>query len=313
MQNTSQLNKVIAFLRSHPNQRFTAREIAIALVGQYPEYYDYKRQNSKQKFVSDNDFINQIVAEISSHTTRILRNNSNSLIETQDQPRPRKYWFNHNADNEPSYTQDQILEQEIDIEEVDSKSESEIKSEQDLYPLLIQYLRNSDLYSMRLNEKRSKNNHGKHGNRWLHPDIVAMQPIPDKWHTLVQTCVQAGGGDMIHLWSFEVKKTITRSTVREYFFQTVSNSGWANYGYLVCVKIEEGGTEEELRMLSSLHGIGVIRLDIENPSESEILIPAQFKIQPDWQSINRLVEENKDMEIFMTRVASYYRSGLLLK
>ncbi|WP_271828526.1 hypothetical protein [Commensalibacter communis] len=103
------------------------------------------------------------------------------------------------------------------------------------------------------------------------------------------------------------------STIREDFFQTVSNSSWANYGYLVCATIEGEETEEELRMLCALHGIGVINLVTENPSESNIIIPAKFRETPDWRSINRLVKENPDMEEFIKRVANYYKSGLLIK
>lgn len=32
MENSSQINKIVTFLKSHPNQRFTAREIAEALI-----------------------------------------------------------------------------------------------------------------------------------------------------------------------------------------------------------------------------------------------------------------------------------------
>lgn len=66
-------------------------------------------------------------------------------------------------------------------------------------------------------------------------------------------------------------------------------------------------------MLCALHGIGVISLITENPSESNILIPAQFREKPDWLSINRLVKENRDMEDFIKHVANYYKSGLLIK
>lgn len=308
MQNSSQISKIITFLKSHPEQRFTAREIAEALIAQYPEFYALKRQNSRQEFASDAAFINQIVAEIGSRATTTLGNYP--AIEIQNQPRPRKYWFS--ADQQG----DALIFPESDSEdqkEEELQSKTEIFSEKEMYPLLMQYLEQIGLISKRLDEKRSKNSKGKHANKWLHPDIVAMQPIPHQWAYYVQTCVQAGGGDMLHLWAFEVKKTITMSTLREDFFQTVSNSSWANYGYLVCAAIEGHDTEEELRMLCALHGIGVLNLITENPSESVILIPAQFREKPDWRSINRLVQENKDMEDFIKHVANYYKSGLLIK
>lgn len=93
----------------------------------------------------------------------------------------------------------------------------------------------------------------------------------------VKACGHASGSTCVRLWSFEVKKTLTVANIRKCFFQAVSNSSWAHEGYLVATAIADDRVEQELRMLSALHGIGVILLDPENPSESEILLPAQKK------------------------------------
>lgn len=63
-------------------------------------------------------------------------------------------------------------------------------------------------------------------------------------------------------------------------------------------------------MLSALHGIGVILLDPENPSESEILLPAQKKPDADWQSIDRLAKENGDFHEFIELVSVYFQTGI---
>jgi len=66
-------------------------------------------------------------------------------------------------------------------------------SEHDLYPLLIECLKSElKLYCMRIDEKRSKNSRGSGGNQWLHPDIVAMQPVDKEWNELVSTYYQTG-------------------------------------------------------------------------------------------------------------------------
>lgn len=70
-------------------------------------------------------------------------------------------------------------------------------------------------------------------------------------------------------------------------------------------------TEDELRMLSALHGIGVIALNSEDPSESEIVVPARARQEIDWQSVNRLVEENEDMKDFVEQISTYYQTGRL--
>jgi hypothetical protein len=165
------------------------------------------------------------------------------------------------------------------------------------------------LLTLRIDEKRSSNTRGQNGNQWLHPDIVAMQALDNKWNDLVKTCVKHSSGQNVRLWSFEVKKELNNSNIRSSFFQAVSNSSWANEGYLVATSISTNEVEEELRMLSALHGIGVIILIPENPTESEILLPARRRPEVDWQSINRILNENSDFKNFIELVSIYYQTG----
>ena len=74
------------------------------------------------------------------------------------------------------------------------------------------------LYCQRIDEKTSKNSHGSGGNHWLHPDIVALEPMDKHWDEVVKECVRHGDGRAVRLWSFEVKKSLTKSNVRQYFF-----------------------------------------------------------------------------------------------
>ena len=303
----SQPQKIVAFLKSNPNQKFTARKIAEAILNLYPQDYLEKRNNPR--FSTDAELINQIVAEIGAHKNAILK--AEPLIQLQDKPRPRLYWYDPNiisnslkidTQNEPADFDDQ--------QEVISTLTTKIFSEYDLYPVLIEYLsKELQLFSLRIDEKKSSNNRGQNGNQWLHPDIVAMQPIDKKWHELIRTCVKHGSGQNVRLWSFEVKKDLNGSNIRSSFFQAVSNSSWANEGYLVATSISTNEVEEELRMLSALHGIGVILLNPENPTESEILLPARRRSEVDWQSINRILTENLDFKNFIELVSIYYQTG----
>lgn len=169
------------------------------------------------------------------------------------------------------------------------------------------------LFCLRIDEKRSINSRGQNGNRWLHPDIVAMQRLDGHWHDLVRTCVKHSSGQNVRLWSFEVKKELNGSNVRSSYFQAVSNSSWANEGYLVATSISNNDVEEELRMLSALHGVGVILLNPENPTESEIFLPSRRKQDADWQTINRILKENSDFKHFIDLVANYFQSGRIYK
>ncbi len=179
-----------------------------------------------------------------------------------------------------------------------------------MYPMLTEYLEEVfDLKSMRIDEKRSKNNRGQGGNTWLHPDIVAMQPMPQNMSRIVKNCISNSSGPKMRLWSFEVKLELNVSNIRKCFFQAVSNSSWANEGYLVTNRIKDETTAEELRMLSALHGIGVIVLDTINPINSSIVLPANPKPDVDWKSVDRIVKENKDFVEYIESVDTYLQTG----
>jgi len=308
MSRLSQTHKIAQLLMNRPGERLTARQLAELLLATWPEEYAEKRAN--ERFADDHAFIAQLVAEIGAQKSGILR--YSQAISWQDKPRPRVYWF------------DPINPPSTGLEVVNSSEDTEVSSiidtlvqpvrlsEYDLYPLLMDYLHSEHgLYCLRIDERRSPNARGRGGNHWLHPDIVALHPVAHGWHETVRTCVLQGGGQAVRLWSFEVKKTLTTANVRECYFQAVSNSSWANAGYLVCLGVEGRDANEELRMLSALHGIGVIILNPENPSESEIMLPARNKEEVDWQSVNRLVRENDDMRQFAELVATYYQTGRL--
>jgi len=93
------------------------------------------------------------------------------------------------------------------------------------------------------------------------------------------------------LWSFEVKVLINCSNIREVFFQTTRNSSWENYSHLVADEITGNGTLRELQMLTNLHNTGVIKLDIEHPAKSQILLRAGDNTEIDPNTTSRIAEE----------------------
>ena len=102
------------------------------------------------------------------------------------------------------------------------------------------------------------------------------------------------------LFSFELKIEIDYSNLREAFFQAVSNSSWANEGYLVALRYsEDSSLIDEMRRLNNSFGIGFIRLNAENIEQSEILFSSKYHKNVDWDTINRLVEENLDFAGFL--------------
>ena len=292
-------------LKGTPKQKFNARQIAEKIVSTYPEDYREKQQNPR--FSDEKAFISQVVAEIGSQKDQIIKKDRH--VFWQDKPRPRVYWY----DPEKIVGQtDEIstIEDDDDVPETVTSVASNSFTEQDLYPILIDYLKSElRLYCQRIDEKRSKNSKGSGGNQWLHPDIVAMEPIDKEWNELIRNCIKQGAGKSVRLWSFEVKKELTGSNARKNFFQAVSNSSWANEGYLVATSISDSNVEQELRMLSALHGIGIILLNPENPSESEMMLPSRTRPEVDWQSVNRILVENADFKEYIELVSTYYQTG----
>ena len=66
---------------------------------------------------------------------------------------------------------------------------------------------------------------------------------------------------------------------------------------------------DELRILSGLHGIGIIRFDAVNPSESQIVIPARERAEIDWGTANRLVSQNPDFKEYIRLIRQFYQTG----
>ena len=100
-----------------------------------------------------------------------------------------------------------------------------------------------------------------------------------------------------------MKKEINRSNYREYFFQAVSNSSWANEGYLVAAKIsDDDELMNELERLSSSFGIGLIKLDLDDIDSSSVIFHSNKKKELDWETMNKLCEINSDFKKFIQDV-----------
>ena len=60
---------------------------------------------------------------------------------------------------------------------------------------------------------------------------------------------------------------------------------------------------DELRRLNNAFGIGFIKLNAEDYTQSEILLSAKEN-ELDWNTIDRLCEENQDFKSFVHTIAS---------
>lgn len=180
-------------------------------------------------------------------------------------------------------------------------------SERDLHPLLATYVRSDPHFRCyaktiyhEVSSKKSKNS-----DKWTHPDMVgAYFPFNDYEESTIQL-QDTLRVNPYRIFSFELKKSLSTGKLREYFFQAVSNSSWANEGYLVASSISnDSDFLEDLQRLSNAFGIGVIRLDIEYAAQSEILFQAQQRETLDWATVDRLANINPDFRDFLTGVSN---------
>jgi hypothetical protein len=293
---------VVGFLKDRAEQKFTARQIADWLFEAFPEECQEKRAKSQGNYIkSDADLVQQLVAEIGSQRPRLQK--MHLQLKTTE-GRPRKYYYSEKSDSAEVMAAESVVE-------LPATATSDTKlDEYSMYPLLRQYLwEEFGVFSKRIDEKRSSNKRGPNGNRWLYPDVVGMEDLGSDWHREVRDCVNQYSDKRTKLWSFEAKLLINRSNIRECFFQAVSNSSWANFGYLVAAEIEGQDTLKELRMLFAAHGIGLIKLDADNPAESQVLIPARERDEIDWDMANRLATENADFLEYVKLVKQFYQIG----
>lgn len=290
---------VVDHLTAHPEEKFTARELAAQIMATFPAECQAKKDSS-QNLETDDDLLQQLASEIGSR--RIALQKKHPGLKTTE-GRPRKYYFSEKSDSA------EVAAAESADPAVPAGQKEAKNVELALYPLLASYLwTRFAVYPKRIDEKRSSNKFGPKGNHWLHPDMVGLEDLGADWHQEVRDCANQHSDKRTKLWSFEVKLLINRANVRECFFQTVSNSSWSDVGYLVAEQINDEALKE-LRMLSAAHGIGVIRLVKEDPAESEVLLPARQRQGIDWDTVNRLAAENKDFLGFVKLVKQFYQTG----
>jgi len=183
--------------------------------------------------------------------------------------------------------------------------------ERDLHKLLSSYLKNSGVYSKTIFHEQSN---GKDNNQiWTHPDMVGIKFLNLQTKASSNFLKSINRVDTFKLNSYEIKKEIINdSELKKAFFQAVSNSSWANFGYLVAFEFSDS-LMDEIERLNQSFGIGIIELSA-NPYESKILYPAKYH-DLDFKTIDKLCKINEQFEKFiehseklMTAEERYYKS-----
>ncbi|RDI05372.1 hypothetical protein [Flavobacterium sp. AG291] len=186
-----------------------------------------------------------------------------------------------------------------------------IYEERDLHKLLSSYLKSIDIYSKTIFHEQSN---GKDSNQiWTHPDMIGIKFLNLQTQASQNFLKSINRVDTFKLSSYEIKREINSdSELKKAFFQAVSNSSWANYGYLVAFEFSDN-LNEEIARLNESFGIGIIELDA-NPYQSKILYPARYR-ELDFKTIDKLCNINKEFEKFIEQTEKlmvaeqrYYKS-----
>lgn len=184
-----------------------------------------------------------------------------------------------------------------------------IAHERDLHPFLTYMAfgnENLKCYTKTIfHEESSKSIKGM--DRWLYPDMVGVRflhaelsnenliAFSKKFDTLP-----------VKLVSFELKREISVHNCRECYFQAISNSSWANEGYLVGRHIDTHNPKlmDLLKRLHASFGIGVIDLRTDE-DKSAILLNAKYKEKIDYTMTQELSDKNSKFSGFLKSVVDY--------
>ncbi len=168
--------------------------------------------------------------------------------------------------------------------------------ERDLHILLSSYLKVQGIAARTIFHERSLNSKDGH-QKWIHPDMVGVKFLALENKASNSLLKITSQSDAYKIYSYELKKEVnTDYDLKKSYFQAVSNSSWANYGYLVAFTINSS-LLDEIERLNESFGIGIIELKA-NPFESKILFPAKHK-ELDFRTIDKLCTINNDFAQFI--------------
>ncbi|OPG20968.1 HTH domain-containing protein [Helicobacter pylori] len=226
--------------------------------------------------------------------------------------RPFRYWLKSREREFPPQKTLDVKEEDDEQSECSDTAEKQKTSfdESDLHKLLVKFLSEDPNFKLLCKTIRhQKGQKGKGGEcMWNYPDIVGVYFPYNKYKKETLKFLHHTGQEKHKLFSFELKKELSFSNLKESYFQAVSNSTWANEGYLVVKNIRED-VLDELRRLNQSFGIGVIKLESEI-SNSKILLPAKER-EIDIPTLNMLVKQSpKGFKPFMEKINKQIEKGL---
>ncbi len=284
----------LGYLRDNPDQWYSPGEIADLIMEQHPDIVREMRETN-----SRNEKLSYCRAQLASQIGNALRGRSESGDVSKIENPTKFRWKDESAEPPNRASMAQSSSHNLRKSKATSAPKRYARKEEDLYEKLREYLWDLGIGSQRIDERTSANGRERKVDMWRYPDVVGMELlIKRNWESDVKQIVKENADRKARFWSFEAKVELRESNVREAYFQALSNSSWANFGYLVAENVDEPALEQ-LRLLYSLHGIGVITLNFKNPKLSEITFPARERLNVDWASCNKTATKNGNFRKFI--------------
>ncbi|WRG55690.1 hypothetical protein FNE08_00460 [Helicobacter pylori] len=248
-----------------------------------------------------------------------IRNDKKQFYVINREEEPFRYWLKSREREFPPQETPDSKEEDDGQSECSGTAKKQKNSfhERDLHPLLVKFLSEDPNFKLLCktirHEKCLKDKKGKC--EWNYPDIVGVYFPYNKYFPYsgykeeTLKFLHHTGQKRHKLFSFELKKELSISNLKESYFQAVSNSTWANEGYLVVFGEIKDEVLDELRRLNQSFGIGVIKLESEI-SNSKILLPAKER-EIDIPTLNMLIEQSPgDFKPFMEKINKQIEKGL---
>lgn len=223
-----------------------------------------------------------------------IKYNSNSIFGATGD-RPKQFFLKAATSQQASTASISVIAASV----VKPKKKEFNYVEKDLHPFLAYFAKlHLSAHLKTLNHSKSSK---KEFGEWVHPDIVGCYfPFTD-WKPEVAALNAQISSTAIKLFSFELKRELNFTNLRESFFQAVSNSSWAHEGYLASANImQDPEFRQELERLSASFGIGVIEINTEDADATAVVYAAKNKDFLDWDGINKLCM-NPDFSDFLKR------------
>jgi len=253
----------------------------------YKDVYEYIKHKNYANFNTKTP-----MATVSAILSEFIKNEDNRVKRIQTQKSTYLYYFSK-YENELNFENYQVA---------DKKDKKYF--ERDLHKLFVTYLETKNIFSKTIYHETSKQSVNQ---KWIHPDIIGVEFLQLKSKVSSKFLKTIDKNSFFTLYSYELKKEInTDYELKEAYFQAVSNSSWANRGYLVALQINDN-LLDELQRLNQSFGIGFILLN-SYPYESKILFNSKYK-ELDFKTLDRLCEINKDFEKFIKVIEKFLNAS----